>query len=132
MGFAEKEQSRAKKRSAVSTALSGIDTDKQLEGQESIDTLEGGKYMPPASETIEESPNEKITHREEEKRKGRPPVNRETKKRISLAVFPSVYEDIGKIAYVDRDTISNLIGKCLEEYIQQNQDKIAEYDRLKK
>lgn len=104
MGFEEKERSRVKKKSVVST-ISGVGIDEK---------------------------QEECTHREEEKRKGRPPVNRETKKRISLAVFPSVYEDIGKIAYVDRDTISNLIGKCLEEYIKKNQDKIEEYNRLKK
>jgi len=117
MGFVEKEQSRARRKSVVST-LAGVGTEEQIEGQESIETLENGKYLPnqPA----------------EPRSKGRPKENREIKKRISLAVFPSVYDDIGKIAYVDRDTISNLIGKCLEEYIKQNQDKIVEYDRLKK
>lgn len=119
-----------------------METEEQIKGQESIVTLENGKYMPPSE------PKEEVTHGEGEDKKikkekqkklskngkelGRPKEDRETKQRISLAVFPSVYDDIGKIAYVDRDTISNLIGKCLEEYIKQNQDKIEEYDRLKK
>ncbi len=35
-------------------------------------------------------------------RRGRPKENRELKKRISLSVLPSLYEDIQKIAYVQR------------------------------
>lgn len=64
--------------------------------------------------------------------KGRPKEEREVKKRISLAVLPSVYEDIGKIAYVDRVSISEIVTKVLEEYRDKNKAKIAEYDRLKK
>ena len=46
-------------------------------------------------------------------KKGRPKENRETKKRVSLSVLPSLYEDIQKIAYVQRRSISDLIGEQL-------------------
>ena len=47
-------------------------------------------------------------------RRGRPKEDRELKKRISLSVLPSVYEDIQKIAYVQRRSVSELIGELLE------------------
>lgn len=34
--------------------------------------------------------------------KGRPPVERETKKRVSLALYPSSYGALQKIAYVNK------------------------------
>ena len=46
-------------------------------------------------------------------RRGRPKEDRELKKRISLSVLPSVYEDIQKIAYVQRRSVSELIGELL-------------------
>lgn len=49
-------------------------------------------------------------------RRGRPKEDRELKKRISLSVLPSVYEDIQKIAYVQRRSVSELIGELLEGY----------------
>ena len=39
-------------------------------------------------------------------RRGRPKENRELKKRISLSVLPSLYEDIQKIAYMQRKSRS--------------------------
>lgn len=47
-------------------------------------------------------------------RRGRPKEERELKKRISLSVLPSLYEDIQKIAYVQRCSVSELIGELLE------------------
>lgn len=38
-------------------------------------------------------------------KKGQPKEDRETKKRVSLSVLPSLYEDIQKIAYVQRRSI---------------------------
>jgi hypothetical protein len=49
-------------------------------------------------------------------RRGRPKEDRELKKRISLSVLPSLYEDIRKIAYVQRSSISDLIGQMMEKY----------------
>lgn len=62
--------------------------------------------------------------------KGRPKANRETKKRISLAVYPSDYNDLQKIAYVNRQSVSDIVSKLIEEYVNSNADKLAEYDRI--
>lgn len=64
--------------------------------------------------------------------RGRPKEQRETKKRISLAVLPSVYEDMQKIAYVDRMSMSEIVSDFMEKYVQENASKIEEYDKMKK
>ena len=45
--------------------------------------------------------------------RGRPKEDREIKKRVSLSVLPSLYEDIQKIAYVQRRSISDVVGLSL-------------------
>ena len=130
--FADKEN-RRKKQSLVSQVASNSDNE-PIKGQESIETLEGGKYMPDqpkAQEQAKTSVTEPKTE-EEPKKMGRPPENRETKKRVSLAIMPSVYDNIGKIAYVDRTSISEIASQLFEQYIAENMDKIKEYDSLKK
>lgn len=130
--FADKEN-RRKKQSLVSQVASNSDNE-PIKGQESIETLEGGKYMPDPPKTKEQakmSVTEPKTE-EEPKKMGRPPENRETKKRVSLAIMPSVYDNIGKIAYVDRTSISEIASQLFEQYIAENMDKIKEYDSLKK
>ena len=62
--------------------------------------------------------------------KGRPRAERETKKRVSLAILPSLYEDIQKIAYVERSSVSEIVSQCLEQYAKQNADKLQEYDQI--
>lgn len=64
--------------------------------------------------------------------RGRPKENRELKKRISLSVLPSLYEDIQKIAYVQRRSISEIVGELLEEYRAKHKNGITEYEKLKK
>lgn len=64
--------------------------------------------------------------------RGRPREDRELKKRISLSVFPSVYEDIQKIAYVQRKSTSELVGDILEKYRREHQDALREYENIKK
>lgn len=49
-------------------------------------------------------------------RRGRPKENRELKKRISLSVLPSLYEDIQKIAYMQRKSTSEAVQEMMEEY----------------
>ena len=49
-------------------------------------------------------------------RRGRPKENRELKKRISLSVLPGLYEDIQKIAYVQRRSVSDILGEQMERY----------------
>ncbi len=65
-------------------------------------------------------------------RKGRPREDRETKKRVSLSVLPSLYEDIQKISYVQRRSISNLVATLLEEYRRKHEPELEEYDRIMK
>lgn len=64
--------------------------------------------------------------------KGRPKVtDRETKKRISLAIFPSVYADLQKIAYVDRQSVSDVVTALIAQYVEANKGKLKEYDKIK-
>ena len=63
--------------------------------------------------------------------KGRPKVERETKKRVTLAIFPSVYESLQKIAYVNRQSASDVVTELIAEYVKANADKLKEYDTIK-
>ena len=63
-------------------------------------------------------------------RRGRPKGNRELKKRISLSVLPSLYEDIQKIAYMQRKSTSEAVQEMMEEYRKRNIRKLREYDQL--
>ena len=65
-------------------------------------------------------------------KKGRPKEIRETKKRVSLSVLPSLYEDIQKIAYVQRRSASDLVGELLERYRGEHGQELAEYETLTK
>ena len=62
---------------------------------------------------------------------GRPKENRETKKSVPFSVLPSLYEDIQKIAYVERRSFSEVVAKLLEQYREDHQAEISEYDRVK-
>ncbi len=64
--------------------------------------------------------------------RGRPREDRELKKRISLSVFPSVYEDIQKIAYVQRRSVSELLSAMMEEYRGLHAAELAEYEELQR
>lgn len=64
--------------------------------------------------------------------RGRPKEDREIKKRVSLSVMPSLYEDIQKIAYVQRRSVSELIGDLLESYRAEHKADIQVYGDLKK
>ena len=63
-------------------------------------------------------------------RRGRPKENRELKMRISLSVLPSWYEDIQKIAYMQRKSTSEAVQEMMEEYRKRNIRKLREYDQL--
>ena len=64
--------------------------------------------------------------------RGRPKADRELKKRISLSVLPSLYEDVQKIAYVQRRSVSELIGELLEGYRAEHETDLQGYRDLKK
>ena len=50
--------------------------------------------------------------------------------RRGLSVLPSLYEDIQKIAYVQRKSTSEVVQEMMEEYRKRNIEKLGEYDRL--
>ena len=50
--------------------------------------------------------------------------------RISLSVLPSLYEDIQKIAYMQRKSTSEAVQEMMEEYRKRNIRKLREYDQL--
>ena len=62
--------------------------------------------------------------------RGRPKEDRELKKRISLSVLPSLYEDIQKIAYVQRKSTSEVVQEMMEDYRKRHIEELDEYDRL--
>ena len=64
--------------------------------------------------------------------RGRPKEDRELKKRISLSVLPSLYDDIQKIAYVQRRSVSELLSAMMEEYRSNHAVELAEYEKVKK
>ena len=64
--------------------------------------------------------------------RGRPKADRELKKRISLSVLPSLYDDIQKIAYVQRRSVSELMSSMMEEYRSSHAVELAEYEEIKK
>ncbi len=63
--------------------------------------------------------------------KGRPKTERETKKRVSLAVYPSSYSDLQKIAYVSRKSVSDIVSELIANYVSANAEKLKEYDKIK-
>lgn len=101
-GFVDKEQGR-KKRSAVRTAVE-CTTEEQIKGQEGIETLDNGKYVP----TPAEPPKKKA---------GRPKLqNRELRKRYSFTILPSLYEKAQEKAGSEGKTLSELITDFLTDY----------------
>lgn len=63
--------------------------------------------------------------------KGRPKADRETKKRVSLALYPSSYRDLQKIAYVNRQSVSDIVSELIAEYVNANAAKLKEYEKIK-
>ena len=65
--------------------------------------------------------------------RGRPKEEgRELKKRISLSVLPSLYEDIQKIAYVQRRSVSDIVEEQLRRYREEHDDALSEYEKIQK
>lgn len=62
--------------------------------------------------------------------RGRPKETRELKKRISLSVLPSLYEDIQHIAYVQRRSTSELVAAILEQYREEHRADLDEYQKI--
>ena len=62
----------------------------------------------------------------------RPKEDRELKKRISLSVLPSLYDDIQKIAYVQRRSVSELMSAMMEEYRGSHAAELEEFEELQR
>ena len=60
---------------------------------------------------IEQQPAEETTQRSAGR--GRPKEDRELRKRVSLAVLPSLDEEIQKIAYVEGRSVSELLSDLM-------------------
>lgn len=65
-------------------------------------------------------------------KKGRPKEDRELKKRVSLSVLPSLYEDIQKIAYVQRRSVSDVVAEQLAHYREKHKEELLEYEKIVK
>ena len=48
------------------------------------------------------------------------------------SVLPSLYEDIQKIAYVQRRSISEVVSTVMCEYREKHSAELLEYDKIKK
>lgn len=75
------------------------------------------------TETATEQPTTPV------KKKGRPKSNKETKIHLGVAIYPSLKEDISKIAWMKRMSTSELICAVMESYVQKNREFINDYDR---
>ena len=64
-------------------------------------------------------------------KRGRPKEDRELKKRVSLSVLPSLYEDVQKIAYVQRRSISDVVSDLMEQFRAGHDEELAEYRKIK-
>ena len=51
---------------------------------------------------------------------------------MSLSVLPSLYEDIQKIAYVQRRSTSDLVAALLEQYRGEHGTELVEYETITK
>ena len=79
---------------------------------------------------IEQQPAEETTQRSASR--GRPKEDRELRKRVSLSVLPSLYEDIQKIAYVERRSVSELLSELMVQYRDQQEAVLSEYEKVRK
>ncbi len=57
--------------------------------------------------------------------------NKLGKKRVSLVVYPSTYSDLQKIAYVDRQSVSDIVSELIAQYVADNAGKLKEYEKIK-
>ena len=56
----------------------------------------------------------------------------EQKRRITLPVIPSLYDDNQKIAYVERRSVSELLSAMMEEYRGSHAAELAEYEEIQR
>ena len=60
-----------------------------------------------------------------------PEAKKETKsKRLNLLLQPSVLEDLSKVAFMQKDSVNNLINTALLEYRDAHKDLIDKYNKV--
>ena len=50
---------------------------------------------------------------------------------MSLALYPSSYGALQKIAYVNRQSASDIVSELIADYVAANAGKLKEYDKIK-
>ena len=68
---------------------------------------------------------------EAQAKRGRPKADREIKTRVSMTIMPSLYEDMRKIAYVQRRSVSDIVSEQLLKYREECSAELREYEKLK-
>lgn len=57
-------------------------------------------------------------------------TGRERKKRVTLVLLPSDYQNLQKIAFVKRKSASVIISELIADYVKNNQEFLEEYKTL--
>ena len=78
--------------------------------------VEQEECAPEAADAEVAADDEKV----EQKRKGRPKLQRETKKRYTITILPSIYEKASEIAYKNETNMSELISDFLTSYVKKH------------
>lgn len=65
-------------------------------------------------------------------KRGRPKEDREIKTRVSLTIMPSLYDDMRKIAYVQRRSVSDIVSEQLLKYREECGVELREYEKIRK
>lgn len=51
-------------------------------------------------------------------------------KRLNLLLQPSLMEDLGKVAFMKKDSVNNLINTVLTSYRDENRDLVEKYNKV--
>ena len=74
--------------------------------------------------------NQQISSAEpQQPHRGRPKADRETKKRVTFTLWPSAYEQLQKIAYMERRSASDIVSALIGEYISDNAALLKGYEK---
>lgn len=60
----------------------------------------------------------------------RQPIQETKSKKTAIMIQPSVAEAARKVAYMQHDSLNNLINTLLKNHAAEHSDLIAEYDRI--
>jgi len=113
MGFTEKEKTRGMFSTSKSSKVLSEPIAEPV--QTSYEAFEALKTVAEPEVPVNPHP---ITQATPTKKKGRPVVSRETKKRYTLTFLPSVYEKASAKACEQGKSLSEVLGEFLSEYIK--------------